>query len=121
MLAAETPVRPNAANRTSRLLSVDVYRGLAVAGMLLVDYAGDEPSGYRLIRHAHWNGLTLADLARRAWLPRQMARDFRGFRNRQPLSRACHDTLRFGVCPRMRGFIRRRNHCQSLMSRAALR
>jgi len=46
----------------SRLISVDVYRGLAVAGMLLVDYAGDEPSGYRLLRHAHWNGLTAADL-----------------------------------------------------------
>ena len=52
----------NSAARAGRLLSVDVYRGMAVCGMLLVDYAGDEPSGYRLIRHAHWNGLTLADL-----------------------------------------------------------
>lgn len=49
-------------NAPSRLLSVDVYRGLAVAGMLLVDYAGNEPAGYSLIRHAEWNGLTGADL-----------------------------------------------------------
>jgi predicted acyltransferase len=48
--------------QSSRLVSVDIYRGMAVMGMLLVDYAGDEPSGYRLIRHAHWNGLTGADL-----------------------------------------------------------
>jgi predicted acyltransferase len=52
------PVRP----QSSRLLSVDVYRGLAVAGMLLVDYPGDEAAGYCLIRHAPWNGLTAADL-----------------------------------------------------------
>src|SRR4051812_3517937 len=48
--------------QSSRLISVDIYRGIAVMGMLLVDYAGDEPSGYHLIRHAHWNGLTGADL-----------------------------------------------------------
>ena len=47
---------------SSRLLSVDVFRGILVAGMLLVDYPGDEISGYRLIRHAEWNGLTAADL-----------------------------------------------------------
>jgi predicted acyltransferase len=47
---------------TSRLLSVDIFRGMAVAGMLLVDYPGDEEAGYRLIRHAQWNGLTAADL-----------------------------------------------------------
>jgi predicted acyltransferase len=47
---------------SSRLLSVDVFRGMAVAGMLLVDYPGDEAAGYRLIRHAFWNGLTAADL-----------------------------------------------------------
>ena len=50
------------AGPSSRLLSVDVFRGLAVAGMLLVDYPGNETAGYRLIRHAPWNGLTAADL-----------------------------------------------------------
>src|SRR5882762_8232271 len=47
---------------SSRLLSVDVFRGIAVAGMLLVDYPGNEEAGYRLIPHAPWNGLTAADL-----------------------------------------------------------
>lgn len=47
---------------SSRLLSVDVFRGMAVAGMLLVDYQGDEASAYWPIRHAHWNGWTGADL-----------------------------------------------------------
>jgi predicted acyltransferase len=47
---------------SSRLLSVDVFRGMLVAGMLLVDYPGDEAAGYWPIRHAQWNGLTAADL-----------------------------------------------------------
>jgi len=38
--------------RPSRLLSVDVFRGIAVAGMLLVDYPGDEAAGYWPIRHS---------------------------------------------------------------------
>ena len=46
---------------SSRLLSVDVFRGMLVAGMLLVDYPGDENAGYWWIRHAHWNGWTPAD------------------------------------------------------------
>jgi len=44
------------------LLSVDVFRGVAVAGMLLVDYPGDEAAGYWPLRHAPWNGWTPADL-----------------------------------------------------------
>src|ERR1700704_4299439 len=62
MTTAETTPRTDARGLSARLLSVDVFRGMAVAGMLLVDYAGDEPAGYPLIRHAHWNGLTAADL-----------------------------------------------------------
>ena len=62
MTTAETTPRTDVRAVSARLLSVDVFRGMAVAGMLLVDYAGDEPAGYPLIRHAHWNGLTAADL-----------------------------------------------------------
>ena len=58
---ATTDARP-AHERASRLLSVDVFRGMAVAGMLLVDYPGDEAAGYWPIRHAPWNGWTPADL-----------------------------------------------------------
>jgi predicted acyltransferase len=58
---ATTDARP-AHGRASRLLSVDVFRGMAVAGMLLVDYPGDEAAGYWPIRHSQWNGWTPADL-----------------------------------------------------------
>src|SRR6266496_830855 len=47
---------------SSRLLSVDVFRGMAVAGMLLVDYPGNEAAAYWPLRHAVWNGWTAADL-----------------------------------------------------------
>jgi predicted acyltransferase len=58
---ATRDARP-AHGRASRLLSVDVFRGIAVAGMLLVDYPGDEAAGYWPIRHSQWNGWTPADL-----------------------------------------------------------
>ena len=60
--ATLTKQAPTERGPSSRLLSVDIFRGIAVAGMLLVDYPGDEAAGYRLIRHAPWNGLTAADL-----------------------------------------------------------
>ncbi|HEX6737884.1 MAG TPA: heparan-alpha-glucosaminide N-acetyltransferase domain-containing protein [Vicinamibacteria bacterium] len=50
------------AEGSPRLLSVDVHRGLAVAGMLLVDYQGSEEAAYPALRHAAWNGWTAADL-----------------------------------------------------------
>jgi predicted acyltransferase len=45
-----------------RLVSVDVYRGLAVGGMILVDNPGSDEGAYWPIRHAAWNGWTPADL-----------------------------------------------------------
>lgn len=69
MTAGLNPIRnfgvlENRASATTatRLLSVDVFRGMAVAGMLLVDYPGDEAAAYWPIRHAVWNGWTGADL-----------------------------------------------------------
>jgi predicted acyltransferase len=47
---------------SGRLLSVDVFRGLAVAGMILVDNPGDDTGAYWPIKHAEWNGWTPADL-----------------------------------------------------------
>ncbi|KAG9442780.1 hypothetical protein H6P81_018634 [Aristolochia fimbriata] len=45
--------------RRARLVSLDVFRGLSVALMILVDYAGSHvPS----IAHSPWNGLRLADV-----------------------------------------------------------
>lgn len=45
-----------------RLQSLDIYRGAAVAGMILVDNPGSDNAAYPLIKHAVWNGWTPADL-----------------------------------------------------------
>ncbi|KAG6597723.1 Heparan-alpha-glucosaminide N-acetyltransferase, partial [Cucurbita argyrosperma subsp. sororia] len=42
-----------------RLVSLDVFRGITVALMIVVDYAGGVMPA---INHSPWNGLTLADL-----------------------------------------------------------
>ncbi|VEG92136.1 acyltransferase family protein [Legionella spiritensis] len=48
--------------RTStRLLSIDVFRGLTVALMILVNSL-DDNHGYRWLAHSSWNGCTLADV-----------------------------------------------------------
>ena len=44
-----------------RILAVDVVRGLAVVGMLLVNNAGIPAAMPQALRHAAWQGLTLAD------------------------------------------------------------
>lgn len=49
-----TPVR-------SRLASLDVFRGLAVAAMIVVNNPGNWDAVYPPLVHAHWNGLTFAD------------------------------------------------------------
>jgi predicted acyltransferase len=46
----------------SRLMSLDLFRGATIAGMILVNNAGDEPSSYWPLKHAEWNGWTPTDL-----------------------------------------------------------
>lgn len=46
----------------SRLVELDVLRGLAVAGMILVVSPGDWGAAYPQLQHAEWNGWTLADM-----------------------------------------------------------
>jgi predicted acyltransferase len=60
------PGRVTAATRGStvreRLLSLDVFRGMTVAGMLLVNNPGSWASIYPPLEHAEWNGWTPTDL-----------------------------------------------------------
>ena len=45
-----------------RLRLLDVFRGLAIAAMILVNNAGDWDHVYGSLRHARWHGWTMADL-----------------------------------------------------------
>jgi predicted acyltransferase len=45
-----------------RLESLDVFRGLTIAGMILVSTPGTWDTVYPELEHAAWNGWTLADL-----------------------------------------------------------
>ena len=47
---------------TKRLISLDVFRGIAIAGMILVNMAGLAEQVYPPLLHADWNGCTPADL-----------------------------------------------------------
>src|SRR5690349_21612672 len=51
----------NSAAPSARLLSLDVFRGLTIAGMILVNSPGNETT-YAPLDHAPWNGLTPTDL-----------------------------------------------------------
>src|SRR5207248_541268 len=46
----------------ARLTSLDVFRGLTIIGMLLVNNPGDAGAAYVELRHSTWNGWSLADL-----------------------------------------------------------
>ena len=56
--ALPAPVAPRAA----RLVSLDVFRGLTIIGMLIVNNPGDASTAFVQARHSPWNGCTLADL-----------------------------------------------------------
>ena len=45
-----------------RLISLDVFRGIAITGMILVNMAGVAEQAYPALVHADWNGCTVADL-----------------------------------------------------------
>jgi len=46
--------------QNTRLVSLDVFRGLTIAGMVLVNNPGTSPV-YWPLDHAEWNGLTPTD------------------------------------------------------------
>ena len=47
---------------TQRLLSLDVLRGITIAGMIVVNTPGSWEHVYPPLRHAEWHGLTPTDL-----------------------------------------------------------
>ena len=46
----------------ARLRSLDVFRGLTIIGMLLVNEPGEASSTFAQLRHSVWDGCTIADL-----------------------------------------------------------
>mgnify|MGYP001058085168 FL=1 len=67
--AAPTPAAPTAAATapaslaaTGRLVSLDAFRGITIAGMLLVNNPGSWSHIYPPLRHAEWHGWTPTDL-----------------------------------------------------------
>ncbi len=56
------PIAVPSPSQASRLTSLDLFRGATIAGMILVNNAGDEPSSYWPLKHAEWNGWTPTDL-----------------------------------------------------------
>src|SRR5438093_10332492 len=54
------PPAPAASSKTPRLLSLDVFRGITIAAMIMVNQM-DDPK-YDALEHAPWHGWTLTDL-----------------------------------------------------------
>ena len=55
-------MKENIAMQSSRLVSLDVFRGITVAAMILVNNPGDWGNIYAPLKHAEWHGCTPTDL-----------------------------------------------------------
>jgi len=55
-------ITPFELNTGSRLISLDAFRGLTIAGMILVNDPGSWSYIYDPLEHATWNGITPTDL-----------------------------------------------------------
>ena len=53
---------PELYNSNERFISLDVFRGLVIIGMIIVNLPGSSQENYVLLGHAAWNGVTLASL-----------------------------------------------------------
>ncbi|WP_083685389.1 acyltransferase family protein [Massilia putida] len=72
-VAAGTPpqaaaAQPDAIARTPRVIAIDLLRGLAVMGMIMVAYAGGWDHRFAFLTHADWRGFAIADMIFPAFL-----------------------------------------------------
>ena len=58
----DAPAEPLPPRRRERLMSLDVFRGMTVAGMLLVNNPGTWAAIHEPLEHAPWHGWTPTDL-----------------------------------------------------------
>jgi predicted acyltransferase len=49
-------------NKTERILSVDIFRGIVISMMILVNYPGSWGYMYEPLTHSKWNGITPTDM-----------------------------------------------------------
>jgi predicted acyltransferase len=61
-VSATKQSRPVVKSSTARLVSLDVFRGATIAGMILVNNPGSWSYIYPQLRHAEWSGWTFTDL-----------------------------------------------------------
>jgi predicted acyltransferase len=57
-----TTAEPAAPRKKQRLLALDVFRGLTLLGMVLVNSPGDSHFAYPAVKHVAWHGWAFADL-----------------------------------------------------------
>lgn len=63
-----TDTRRTPAAQAPRVLAVDLFRGLAVMGMVMVAYAGGWDHRFTFLTHADWRGFAIADMIFPAFL-----------------------------------------------------
>jgi predicted acyltransferase len=61
LMAQPSAALPDLAPGKGRLLSLDAFRGLTIALMVLVNTAGGLPEAYGPLLHAEWDGWTITD------------------------------------------------------------
>jgi predicted acyltransferase len=62
MATPKPALAPNLLPAPGRLVSLDAFRGLTIAFMVLVNDAGDGRNVYAPLQHAEWNGWTPTDM-----------------------------------------------------------
>lgn len=62
------PPAPEPRPARTRFVALDAFRGMAIAAMILVNTPGGREHRFAILRHAPWNGCTVADLIYPAFL-----------------------------------------------------